>query len=1247
MTTKVSMKGSVSVFVLLLTPFILSLAQGQGLQVWDGANYSGSYTLQCTDYTYYTTDDLGVLDNAISSFKLKQGWACTLAVNADGTGVAQNYVAQDNDVNIAQLPSGLDDQVSFVRVYPWRTTTKKGWSGSKWGATILECDWNYDWDNVDVSSEAIEYVPMRHNQWWNAYSNINNKTGSTHALGFNEPDSADQADMTVATVISEWPNLLASGLRLGSPAPTDGGLSWLYDFFDEADAANLRVDIAACHMYKGGWDGATLHSWLLDIYNQTGRPVWVTEWNNGCNWTCCEPEDAEEQADIIQDFIDTMNADDFVERYAVYNWCGPDGIRQLIEGDGTINPAGQVYIDTPAPVAYIQESYSGQDFGLSSPFVGFYEFNGDTTDSSGSGNDGTATGSPSYVTGVNGQAIDLDGSDDFVTLPPSVAASEDITIAVWVNWDGGGDNQRIFDFGNGTSEYMFLTPASSGQLRYGFRLNEYPYPSLYASALATGVWTHVAVIMEGDIGTLYVNGTAEDSITITGDPIDMSPQNLFIGDSQWSADPFFNGRIDDFRIYSYALSSADIASLAANTPPAIPSAPTGLSASAISQSQINLSWNASAGATSYNVKRATASSGPYSTVVQSYLGTNYSDATLLGGTTYYYVVQAQNISGVSADSLKASATTDPDTTAPDAPANLTTKAGDGFVQLDWDSNFNLDFASFSVKRSTSSGGPYATLATGLTDSEYTDDTTVNGTTYYYVATTIDASSNESDNSAEVSASFSPQLVAFYSFEGNALDSSGNALNGTVSGGTSYVTGVSGQAISLDGVDGYVTLPAGVADSYDITIAAWVNWDGGSIWQRIFDFGNDTSEYMFLTPISSGSTLRFGIKDGGVEEQLNAAQFTTGIWHHVAVTLDGDTGVLYVDGVPQVTNTVTMNPIDFTPVVNYIGKSQWADPYLSGAIDEVRIYNYALTAAEIADLYGGSVNYPPEFSSDPIIRADATEDTAYNGTTLSGEATDPDGDSVTYSKASGPDWLNVASNGSLSGTPSNDDVGVNSFTIQASDGNGGLDSATLNITVVNVNDAPTWISDPITEAGASVDEAYSSSLADDASDVDAGDTLTFSKVSGPSWLTVASDGTLSGTPSSSDIGANSFTVRVTDSASASADATVEIEVSETASMHVNSIALSIVTASRNRYKGQAVVTILDNSGNPVSGAVVTGAFSGRFNETQSATTNSSGVATLTTGASQKLPISFTFCVTNVSHADYEYDSSANVITCNSY
>jgi hypothetical protein len=185
------------------------------------------------------------------------------------------------------------------------------------------------------------------------------------------------------------------------------------------------------------------------------------------------------------------------------------------------------------------------------------------------------------------------------------------------------------------------------------------------------------------------------------------------------------------------------------------------------------------------------------------------------------------------------------------------------------------------------------------------------------------------------------------------------------------------------------------------------------------------------------------------------------------------------------------------------------------------------------------NQPPAFTVDPFSKANATEDAAYN-TSISSDSSDPEADPMTFSKVSGPAWLSVAPNGALSGTPANGDVGLNAFTVQV-DATGGSDTAVLNITVDNVNDAPTFVADPINKPDANENVAYSDTIAGSATDMDAGDTLTYSKVSGPAWLSIAANGALSGTPGAGDVGANGFTVKVEDAALASDTATLNITV----------------------------------------------------------------------------------------------------------
>lgn len=107
---------------------------------------------------------------------------------------------------------------------------------------------------------------------------------------------------------------------------------------------------------------------------------------------------------------------------------------------------------------------------------------------------------------------------------------------------------------------------------------------------------------------------------------------------------------------------------------------------------------------------------------------------------------------------------------------------------------------------------------------------------------------------------------------------------------------------------------------------------------------------------------------------------------------------------------------------------------------------------------GNLNAAPVFTADPIVGADATENVAYVGS-LAGSATDAEGDPLAYAKVSGPDWLFIATDGTLSGTPTGFDVGVNIFTVSVSDGLATPVEAALNITVIAAtpNDFSNWMS----------------------------------------------------------------------------------------------------------------------------------------------------------------------------------------------
>jgi len=189
-------------------------------------------------------------------------------------------------------------------------------------------------------------------------------------------------------------------------------------------------------------------------------------------------------------------------------------------------------------------------------------------DVAGNGNHAALLNGALWSAGKRGNAVALDGVDDYVALPPGVVAElADFTIAAWVYWDAARDWARVFDFGSGTSHYMFLTPrAYRGGMAFTITTGGgYGSQSLWTDPLPTGRWVHLAVTLSGATGTLYVDGRAVSTNTaMTASPYRLgSTSQNWIGRSQYRADPYFNGKVDDFRIYHGALDAGEIAALAA------------------------------------------------------------------------------------------------------------------------------------------------------------------------------------------------------------------------------------------------------------------------------------------------------------------------------------------------------------------------------------------------------------------------------------------------------------------------------------------------------------------------------------------------------------------------------------------------------------------------------------------------------------------------------------------------------------
>jgi hypothetical protein len=220
----------------------------------------------------------------------------------------------------------------------------------------------------------------------------------------------------------------------------------------------------------------------------------------------------------------------------------------------------------------------------------------------------------------------------------------------------------------------------------------------------------------------------------------------------------------------------------------------------------------------------------------------------------------------------------------------------------------------------------------------------------------------------------PGLLAYYPCEsanGAVLpDLSGHAQDASLANGSgggsapvgfSFGPGMVGNAITLSASNSaYISLPKGIVSQLsEVTIAAWVKPSASLAWQRIFDFGIDTNTFMYLvtTSTSGGAGVRFRI----VSTPLNKNQVVDGAvpvpvgdWTHVALTLGNDGVAIFFDGVRVAyANTASLRPSDLGQTINnFIGRSEFSsDPYLNGQIDEFRMYDRVLSAAELLQLAG--------------------------------------------------------------------------------------------------------------------------------------------------------------------------------------------------------------------------------------------------------------------------------------------------------
>jgi hypothetical protein len=749
-------------------------------------------------------------------------------------------------------------------------------------------------------------------------------------------------------------------------------------------------------------------------------------------------------------------------------------------------PTGTSYTDNVAAGVYFYKVTAEDAAGnvgaasneasatVSSPAVtglvaayGFDEGSGTTTsDGSGNGNTGTLSNATWNTGGKFGNALSFDGTNSIVNVANSAGLqlTNGMTLEAWVKPTSLGSWNTVL-FKERSNYYAYALYANTGTNR--------PSANTFTNgdndvrgtaAVATGVWTHLAATYNGTVLAIYVNGTQAATLLVSGGIVSNTGALRIGGNTIWGE--YYNGLIDEVRVYSRALSAAEITtdmnkSVTApdTTPPTTPGnfVKTGSTAGTVSTSwsassdsvgvtdyrvyrnnvlqgtitgttftfvgmtcstsslfeveardfagnvspraqlnastddcdttppsapgtltatgqigRANLSWGAATdnvGVVRYNVHRGT-TTGFTPTVanrIAQPTTTSYQDVTTPG--TYFYKVTAEDSqANVGPASNEASATVQADTTAPSQVTGLTATGGSRQVALSWTAaTDNVGVARYNVHRSTTSGfTPSAANRVGQPTGTSFTDTNLAAGTYFYKVTAEDAAGNVGAASAEASgvATNPPPvgLVAGYGFDAgtgtSAVDSSGNNNTGTLGGGAGWALGKFGTAATFDGLNDVVTVPdsASLDLTTAMTLEAWVLPNTALDWRSlIFKAGSSDLVYGMYESTNANVPSADAVTGGTTRTAKGGTSLTPGVWTHLTATYDGSNLRLYVNGVQAASTAATGNIQTSNGVLTIGGNSLFGEWY-NGKIDEVRIYNRALSATEIqSDMNLGVAN----------------------------------------------------------------------------------------------------------------------------------------------------------------------------------------------------------------------------------------------------------------------------------------------------
>lgn len=610
--------------------------------------------------------------------------------------------------------------------------------------------------------------------------------------------------------------------------------------------------------------------------------------------------------------------------------------------------------------------------------IGSYSFNASDAldrDDSGNGATITFTGGSAQTPGPTGSgALYLTGGQ-YGNIA-GITTGGPTTIAGWVRFDTTALWQRVIDLGQdhstgigniyvgregGTNNLTFTIETDFGSV--------VAYRATATGAITNGTWMHFAATVDatGDMN-LYVNGTlaghGEGIVPTVG-----VRTNNFIGKSNWP-DPDFVGAIDDLLIANGAMTPAQIAALYQQ------SAGFQVAENVTNGTVVGTVVPVDADGTSpYGFSLVDSASGRFAIDANGEItvadGTqlNYEAAashnitvrvTDSGGLFYdeVFAVALTDVNEAPSVSVPAAQTTPEDTAKVFSPGN-----GNQIAIVDVDAGGVNNEVTLSVTHGTLtlSGTAGLTFVTG----DGTADATItvrgtaaainaalNGMSYlpasdYNGADTLTLTAKDSQQLAlEIDAN----LQGRYTFEDSVADvAPGTSQDGVLVNGATYVTdGTRGRVLSLDGVNDYVQITGTFGNPSEITIGGWVNLASAGSRREFISL----SDHVHIALDDTGGVKGSVQTGAGTWDDLTSGQFIAGTgWHHVMYTYSdsGNVHSLYIDGVKVATEVITASAYWTGATDTFIGRHPTSGLYPNAMIDDVRIFDRALTSSEVAEL----------------------------------------------------------------------------------------------------------------------------------------------------------------------------------------------------------------------------------------------------------------------------------------------------------